>query len=151
MGRPRKPTGKHIADGTLNVTRHAGRMREPQFTGEPEKPKGMSQESQQHWDKVIPELCRSGAAKTIDTAWLQAMCEAWSEYRSFLRMRPTKFDEKIRRQRMVISCRRSWVEMAAKVGLNPADRARLEIEAGGDEANPLEQMLLDQPVLKIAE
>jgi len=77
------------------------------------------------------------------------MCEAWAEYRAALRVRATGLDEKSRRQRMVNSARRAWIELASKFGLTPSDRARLEVEEGADETNPLEQMVHYQPTLRV--
>jgi len=94
MGRPRKPTSKHLADGTLHVTRHASRMREPKFDGQPVKPKGMSLEAQRHWDEVVPSLEEKGVAKGIDASALRAMCEAWAEYQTALRMMPKTLEDK---------------------------------------------------------
>ena len=146
---PRKPTAQHIAEGTDRPHRHESRRREPKPEGKPVKPKGMSKDAQQLWDHLVPGLADKGIATDWDTCALQAMCEAWAEYRAALRVRATGLDEKSRRQRMVNSARRAWIELASKFGLTPSDRARLEVEEGADETNPLEQMVHYQPTLRV--
>lgn len=149
MGRPRKPTTQHLRDGTLNTTRHAGRIHEPKYDDKPVRPKGMSKDAQAMWDFVVPGLASKGVAVMIDSPALESMCEAWSEYKAAKRLRPALLEDKARVQRMINNCRRAWVEIAARFGLSPSDRARLEVQAGADETNPFEMLLNDQPVLKV--
>lgn len=149
MGRHRKPTTQHLLEGTLHTTRHAGRIHEPKFNDKPIRPKGMSREAQTLWDAIVPPLAEKGIAVAVDSPALEAMCEAWAEYKVAKGLRTKTLEDKARQGRMINNARRAWVEIASRFGLTPADRARLEIQAGADESNPFEMLLNDQPTLKI--
>ena len=53
VGRKPKPTHLHVAEGTLNVTRHRNRENEPVVTGKPVKPKSLNGRASKIWDDVV--------------------------------------------------------------------------------------------------
>jgi phage terminase small subunit len=142
MGRNRKTTAEHLRDGTLNVTEHAGRMREPSFSGAPVMPKGLPADAQKHWRQVVPELIAKGVAKAADAPALQAMCCHWAAYQKANRTRPPKeFNEQRARQLLVTGYYREWLTVASRFGLTPADRAKIEVTPGDDLSNPFEEFM----------
>lgn len=161
MGRPRKSTADHERDGTLRYDRHAARMREPKFGGAPKRPRHLKGEAKKFWDFVVPRLVEKGVATEIDAPALEMMAVAWAEYRNavdvklepwivfvedeFGGMEPQERHPTLKdlRQRQMVICgwQRAWTEIAAKFGLTPTDRAKLEIDLGEDQGNPFEQFL----------
>lgn len=141
MGRPRKTLDQHARDGTTDSSRHASRLREPKFDGQPEKPPRMSKEASQHWDEIVPQLVSHGVAKKSDQSALIAMCEAWSEYRAALRRRPKNTEQRKLRRIEIKSFLDDWRQLASRFGLTPADRAKLEVAPGDDQTNPFEVFL----------
>ncbi len=141
MGRPRKPTEQHERDGTLRHDRHGSRTKQPRFDGEPERPAGLSADAKRHWDEVVPALIAKGVAKAIDAPALAAMCEQWSEYCSAKQLRAHDLLEKRQRQMLINAALKAWRDLAARFGMTPVDRAKLEVEPNGQEANPFKDML----------
>ena len=84
------------------------------------------------WDQVVADLTSRGIAKKIDTAMLISLCELWGLYRQAMnaaKTMPTNKDARI----SVVTYWAKWEVAAATFGLNPSDRARLQIN---DEAKP---------------
>ena len=48
-----------------------------QGTGEPEKPKFLSPDASEEWDRVVPQLVQLGVVTSLHTASLTAMCVFW--------------------------------------------------------------------------
>lgn len=141
MGRPRKPTQQLKDDGTYREDRHGGRRRAPRTTGEPARPAGLSAAARALWAELVPALVASGVAGAIDAPALEAMCEAFAEYRAARKIRARSLAEKRQRQMLVNGALREWRALAARFGLTPADRAKLEVEQDGETANPFEEYL----------
>lgn len=75
-GRPPKDTGKHIEDGTYNVTRHAPRLVLPTVDKDPPPPTGFDKEHIEAW-KWICERCRaSGNLTAADPVAMEVFCKA---------------------------------------------------------------------------
>lgn len=122
MGRPRKPTAEHAADGTLRQDEHGDRLREPRPGGEPTAPDWLDEEALAHWQEVVPDLIATGVAKGCDTHALAVMCTAWSTWRSLQELQP------LNRAKMVYPASRAladWVKIASRFGLTPSDRSRI--------------------------
>lgn len=136
MSRPRKPTADLERDGTYREDRHGGRRKEPQFSGEPERPPGMNPDAQKFWDLIVPMLISRGVATSVDAPALQSMAEWWSTLRELRRKRkkgPTYVND-------LVSASKQFHSIAAKFGLTPVDRAKLEV-SDPDPANPFEEYL----------
>lgn len=123
-GRPRIPLERLKLVGSFRANEHAGRLNEPQMAGVPVKPRGMSKEVSAVWDRYIPQLLAMRTVKEIDTDAVVAACEMWVLYqkahRSAMRY-PT--DKEVRGA--VVAYYASWEKAAAKLGLNPIDRAKM--------------------------
>ncbi|WP_428303898.1 P27 family phage terminase small subunit [Lacipirellula sp.] len=138
MGRHPKTEEQLAASGGYRADRHAGRKNSPKFDGVPTPPAGLSFAARKHWDVVVPALIEGGLAKAIDAPALAAMCEAWSEYCEAIAMRvdPEFIDVRRKRQMLISSALRAWRDLAARFGMTPSDRARLEVAPDGKEENP---------------
>lgn len=97
----------------------------------------MSKDAQQLWDAIVPMLVQRGVAKEIDAAALELLCFWWGRYQSLRRKRKESYQLDCR----LAMASKQWQALAAKFGLTPADRARLEIPEGEDPSNPFEAFL----------
>lgn len=143
MGRPRKPTESLERGGGYREDRHGDRKNQPQFEGEPEQPADLSDDAKAHWEAVVPDLVAGGVAKAIDTSALAAMCESWAEYSKAKRLAVYDLQEMRQRQMLMSGALKLWRDLAARFGLTPADRAKLEVVPDGEEENPI--LALMQP------
>lgn len=143
MGRPRKPTADHVRDGTYRENEHGNRQREPKFTGQPVKPKGLSKDASAHWDFVVPLLASRGVATEADTPALIAMCNCWSNYMTAERSKPIKGLPGAGRARQmeINGYLREWRAFAAKFGLTPVDRSHIEVPEGSNPSNTFEAFM----------
>lgn len=148
MGRPRKPTEKHVRDGTLRKDRHGSRTKQPKFDGEPERPAGLSADARKHWETIVPALIAQGVAKSIDAPALAAMCEQWGEYCAAKRLKVYDLKEKRQRQMLINAALRAWRDLAARFGMTPTDRAKIEVQPDGEKENPFKQLLEGQAKTK---
>ena len=83
-GRKPKPTSLHKLQGTINVTRHAARTREPVAEGDLYAPPDWLTESQQaNWRHVI-EHAPAGILRRIDQGILAVWVEAEDRHRMAL-------------------------------------------------------------------
>ncbi len=135
MGRPRKPTEALDRSGGLRQDRHAGRKKQPRFEGSPEPPTGLSAEAKKHWQQVVPSLIESGVAKAIDASALAAMCECWAECCGARRLKTNDILERRQRQMLINGALKAWRDLAARFGMTPSDRAKLEVAPDGEEEN----------------
>ena len=125
MGRSRKPTAKLKLHGTFRSDRHGERATEPQPAGEPKKPKGLGKLASQHWDAIVPELIKTGVAKSCDTPALESMCLWWQDMQAL--RHDTEMDGP-QRLRLLAAAQRAWNDLAFRFGLTPTDRAKISIE-----------------------
>lgn len=59
-----------------NPRRSAGRM----TVSHPSKPRSLTGEAAAEWNRVVPELERSGILSTVDRALLVRYCTAWADW-----------------------------------------------------------------------
>jgi P27 family predicted phage terminase small subunit len=145
LGRPRKPTQSLERSGQFREDRHGGRKQGPKFAGEPALPTGLSADAKKHWELVVPALVASGVATAVDGPALEAMCALWGELQAARRIKIPAWDMQGKRQRqmMIASALREWRNLAARFGLTPADRARIEV-GPNEEKNPFEEFMRRQ-------
>jgi len=125
-GRPRIPLEKLRLVGSFRTNEHGDRLNEPQASGEPVKPHGMSREASAEWNRLVPLLLAMRTVKEIDTQAVVAACEMWALYRKAFRQAmkyPT--DKDVRGA--VVAYLASWDKAASKLGMNPVDRAKLSV------------------------
>jgi phage terminase small subunit len=136
MGRPAKPLSLHHLDGTYRRDRHGGRPAAPP-AGQPERPADLQGEAAAFWDTTVADLAAVGVVGRLDTALLRAAAELWGLYRKALAVADQDPVNKLVRC-AVVSYYAAWERAAAKLGLSPADRAKLRLDlsepqAGSDE------------------
>lgn len=126
-GRPPKTTDRLKLHGGYRADRH-GERNEPVATGEPIKPEFGDEwkEASAHWDDVVPGLIANGTAKAQDAPSLRVMCELWQFLRRSMSAAVAEPTDKELRC-AVTSYKQAWETLAAKCGLTPSDRARLNI------------------------
>lgn len=100
----------------------------------------MSKDAAEHWDEVVPKLIAKGVATEIDAPALLAMCNCWANYCKAERTKPIPGRGR-ERQMEINGYLREWRSLAAKFGLTPVDRARIETGEGADPSNPFEQFM----------
>ena len=86
-GRKPTPTALHVLRGSLNATRHAGRVNEPRAAGDlgPEPPAWMSESQAEGWRYAIDNAPR-GLLKKIDRTTLAIWVAAEDAHRSAVSM-----------------------------------------------------------------
>lgn len=126
-GRPPKPHGLHVLQGTFRKHRHGKQMAITQNTsGEPiTAPEGMRADAAALFMVLARDLAH--ILQPSDVFALQALCECWSLYRRclpILEADPTNKDARL----AAVSYINQFDRIAARFGLTPSDRARLRIE-----------------------
>lgn len=122
MAGRRKPTAElKLHGGKVYASRHGDRSREPQPSGRPMRPEGMSADATAHWELVVPSLVETGVATAQDTPALAAMCEFRAEYERAKR-RQAKDRSRLL---MMVAAHKEWINLASRFGLTPSDRARI--------------------------
>ena len=140
MGRPRKPIEQLERDGTVREDRHAARRRAPVIKGLPDRPKGMSPDAQEFWDRHVPHLVGAGLATAIDAPALEQLCYWWGKLAKLKRKRGDSRELDLR----ISKAQDQWNALAAKFGFTPVDRTRIETPTAADSGNPFEQFLKDR-------
>lgn len=123
MGRPRKPTAILKLQGDCSPSRYGYRGAEPEPTGQPRKPMGLSRDASSHWDAIVPELIRTGVAKGVDESAIEDMCRWWGRLQVLNRRR----EQDYRTLTLAAMCAKQWRDYASRFGLTPSDRARLSV------------------------
>jgi P27 family predicted phage terminase small subunit len=140
-GRPGKSAEQHKAQGTYRASRHAKNTGLP-IDGEPKKPRGLSKDERWLWDQVMQAYAGKNVLVELDTALLQSAAELWSLYRASLKEAKKNPCDKICRV-AVISYWATFERAASRLGLDPAARARLLIDASdalkNDPISPLKK------------
>ncbi len=127
-----KPKEAHILAGTFRADRHDG---EPVAEGVPVRPPDMKGEAKALWDSITPQLVANGTAKNLDTSALVACCELWGLYRAAYAVAsaaPADKDARI----ALTAYYAAWERAATRLGLSPADRARLRVPGDGKAKSP---------------
>jgi phage terminase small subunit len=128
-GRPRTPAAKLKLHGTFRADRHGARAQAPAVGGLPEKPKGLKSTAAWLWELVISEYSEKGILARLDTPALWSMCEMWGLYRTAVEAatkQPADRDMRL----AAVSYKQSFDAAAARFGLNPSDRSKLQSPAG---------------------
>jgi P27 family predicted phage terminase small subunit len=92
-------------------------------------PAWLSAEARQLWQSLVPSL--AGIATTVDTASLAAMCDWWSRYRetseALNAVQDRQSTEYYKLLQLAGLCWNNFSGIAAKFGLSPSDRAKLQV------------------------
>lgn len=128
-GRKRTPTTKLKARGTFRADRHGARVdakgAAPLKAGAPVPIDGLDPVGRALFDQLLPHLTRIAGATECDSFQIFALCQAWSFYRKSVTAAAVDPTEQKHRA-AVIAYHRQFDSIAARFGLTPADRARLE-------------------------
>lgn len=115
-GRPRKPTVKHIADGTYRADRHGNRVDAFTAVGSPDKPKSLTKEAEVLWD-LIAENLPPEIWNKCDRAMIEGCCKWWAIYTLAIDSMDVNIAHK------AWTC---FMQAAAQIGLSPVARAKLQ-------------------------
>jgi phage terminase small subunit len=111
------------------------------------KPKDLPPEAARFWDAVVPKLRRAGWAGRIDSAALEMAARVWALWRAAMVEAEQDPTSKVFRA-AVIAYSGLWLTLAAKLGLTPADRQRLQLDLAEPEPDDLARFrppsILDQ-------
>ena len=94
-----------------------------------EKPDCLEGYASDHWDFVVPKLLEMGVLHPVDVEALTALCQWWAEYRRLQSQPQADSGDAYKRSISLASCFKNWSNLAARFGLTPKDREKLEIEA----------------------
>lgn len=95
--------------------------------GTPAKMADLDAEASKFWSAVTGTLKRAGWVGRIDSFALTMAAEVWSLYRSAVKAAAADpMDKKARAA--VIAYSSAWLGLAARIGLTPADRQRLQLD-----------------------
>ena len=127
MGRPRKPVAEHLLNGTYRADRHGDAPWMPD--GAPVMPAWLSAEARTLWQSLVPSL--TGIATAVDSTELAALCDWWSIYRQ-TRVELDKIEDRqsTAYYKLLQLAGMAWNNfsgIAAKFGLSPSDRAKLQV------------------------
>lgn len=140
-GRPPKPTSMHKLHGTYRKDRHKGRADEgTQFEGAPVKPRGMTQEEQKVWKRIIDCLPRSVLA-SADAMELEAACKWWVRHEQLLKLSKryaSDFDTAEKLERRAAKAWGITDRILSRFGMTPADRTKIRTPKKGTD-NPLSE------------
>jgi P27 family predicted phage terminase small subunit len=124
--------------GTYRHSRH-GNRRPPKVGGRPRRPRALAGEARKFWDAVAPRLAAAGVVTVVDVHALQACAEMWARYRAASAACDADPTDKNARV-AAVSYLQTWIGLAAKLGLTPADRQRLVVNPPA-ESDPLDEFL----------
>lgn len=142
MGRPRKPTAKHKAEGTFKPSRHGGRADEVSCGGPIGSPtSGVKGEGLAVWRSIV-DCLPENTLQALDESALESLCRWLIQWRrcmaSLEQLEPT--DEIYPKLiRAADAAHKNFMILASRFGLTPADRAKLKVGGGEDskeEDNP---------------
>ena len=115
-GRPRKSRANLKLHGTFRKDRHANRPDDSALPALAEKPAWLQPLASDFWDWQVAPLASAGVARDRDWAMAVGMCQWWAEWRTADSAHAMNLAWK------------NFAAAAAKFGLSPADRAKLETE-----------------------
>ncbi len=123
-GRTPKPLQAHILAGSYRRDRH-GPIPEREPEGRPDKPPDLTPEAAAFWDSVCSELIDSGIAKRIDAPAMRVMADLWGQLQRASRLADANAGD-VNARRAVTTLAAEFGRWAARFGLSPSDRLRLQ-------------------------
>jgi phage terminase small subunit len=126
MGRPRKPLAAHLLDGTYRADRHGAATADP-FDGEPKRPRNLTGDARKFWDSTIADLAERGIVKAVDAPACELLADLWAKYKAASRLLDASPTDKETRQ-AVVGFAAEFGKLAARFGLTPSDRQRLDLQ-----------------------
>lgn len=131
MARPRKPKALLKLHGTEREDRHAERFDDSTMAVGLVKPSDLSDDASRLWDELVPHIEGNGTAKAADRPMVISACQWWARYMEASRRldSPEYADANpvVLNQLLALagSAWKNFNTAAGKLGLSPADRAKL--------------------------
>lgn len=119
-GRPPKPKGAKIIQGTFRKDRDNGEAPRPKL-GIPEAPAWMPVDAHQEWGRVVSEMENLGIIAKLDMTVLAAYCVLWAKFKAW---GSGQGDAGDMNAGMIAQLR----GLMGTLGLGPANRERLHIQ-----------------------
>lgn len=138
-----KSNSEHRRDGTFKPSRHARRV-ELTSDGPPKIPSGLSADGRRLWRLVLDRLPKEAIDK-LDGPTLEGACRWYSEMLDSLKRLREETDPSKRYAATILAatCSRQFAAFAAKLGMSPVDRLKLQNkQEAPPEQNPLEALRL---------
>ena len=142
-GPPRQPTNLRVFKGNPGRRPLPKGEPRPKVTA-PSCPDWLDKEAKAAWRELVPQLLAVRCLTKQDRMTLAAVCNVWSRYRKAveaLRSGLTQDSAQgiIRRPESAIAaeCERLIAALGDRLGLSPSARTRIDVGAGGDQADPI--------------
>jgi len=131
MARPRKTDIEKRLAGTFRQDRSDGRSVVTPIEGELTRPDDLTGAAVALWDKIVPDLQKSGVACPVDSTMLGDMCRWYSRYVRWAAALDCADPMDDKSKGLLLGAGRCWKsfdDLAARFGMTPGDRQRLRIE-----------------------
>lgn len=162
-GRPRKPTALKVLEG--NPGKRPLPQNEPKpapVVNIPKPPPWLNSDGKKAWKRLAPELQRLGLLTVVDMEAFAAACQSygiWVECERFFKKKNPETGEPYGRTyeytnkagavnivprpevRIGQQAIKNFIALMTEFGLSPSSRAGLDIKTGGQEEDPLENIL----------
>jgi phage terminase small subunit len=141
-GRPRKSRSEHFLNGTFRLDRHGDSDQVFIAPGTPARPKNIGPYAEEFWDTIVADLSARKLVARIDSVELRELAVWYGRYRraavAYDKAGPSSKNSK-KLLSATTTCWQQFATLAARFGLNPADRSRLRVEPSLlDQIEPLE-------------
>lgn len=157
----RRPTPTALKKLAGNPGKRALNKSEPKPAGIPTCPPHLDKEAKAEWRRISSELLTLGLLTLIDRAALAAYCAAWARWVA-AELSIQKFGTVIKSPKSGYPVQNPYVgvantsmdqmrRFAVELGLTPASRSRLHVEADGQSTDPFEAFMADIGAVETAQ
>ena len=132
MGRPRKPTEKHLLDGTFRKDRHGPVPADLGTAPPPVKPADLTGPAGEFWNRVTVLL--AGVVRDRDGEQLAELCRWWARVQKVGAALDKSAPGSLvygRLMNQASTASATFDRIAKRFGMTPADRAAVAAEAAG--------------------
>ena len=127
MGRPRKPTAQLKLSGTYRADRHGNRVDDTVAAGKPLKPTWLKGDASAAWEAMVGSLA-AGVLTYADSMLLAGAARWWASWRKYDGVLQAGEADGYKAMMMAAIAWKNFEKCAAKLGLNPIDRAKMRCE-----------------------
>lgn len=151
-GRPRKPTGLHVIDGTARKDRMMPNEPKPALI-RPSCPAWLAKEAKREWRRIAKELEDLGLLTRVDRAALAAYCQCYSRWKDAEALvaaeglTETTDKGNVIQHPAVGIANKAMAEMRAflsEFGMTPAARTRINAKPREDKGAKTKEFLFGQ-------
>ena len=152
-GRPMRPTGMAVLEGGdqgQKINEAEAEMLASGALGTAVMPDWLNDDAKEEWMRLAPTLTRLGLLTAQDTDSFAAYCQAysrWMEAEKFINENgsivktPSGYWQQVPQVSISLQNLRIMMNLSARFGLTPSDRARLDLEVLPNAADPLDALL----------